>query len=183
MGKYSKKKVHKTNKKQLWIAGCVVGVVALIVAACFLLRSEDDTFTYNPERGPLKELTVSQPARQGEMMKVETSYGAVEFPYAFSDLISVKPLTQGNQTALAFTAKINGKNYDLYTIWFNGSEGSIIGTMDLNDGEKPVAVTLVFYNATLDLSGDSLTTFHATQETVNEVIASLEKIPAFTAGK
>ena len=178
----TKKKNNKgktPNKKRLLIAGCVVGVVALIVAACVFLGKDEEPAVYNPQRGPLKELTVGSTERQGEMMVVDTSYGNVKFPYAFSDLIGVEALNQGNQTALTFTARIDGQNEELYTIWFNGSKGMTAGSMDLQDGETPITVTLVIYNPGRNLSGDDLTTFYATQETVNDVLSSLEETGNF----
>lgn len=180
MAKNKKSKGNTPNKKQLLIAGCVIGVVALIVAACVFLGKDKEPAVYNPERGPLKELTAGSPERQGEMMVVDTSYGEVKFPYAFSDLIGVEALNQGNQAALMFTARINGQDEDLYTIWFNGSDGVTAGSMDLKDGEAPVTVTLVIYNPGSNLSGDDLTTFYATQETVNDVLSSLVETGHYT---
>lgn len=180
MAKNKNTKGKTPNKKRMLIAGCVIGVVALIIAACFFLGEDEKPVVYDPERGPLKELTISSPARQGETMVVDTSYGEVKFPYAFSDLIGVEALNQGNQTGLTFTCRIGGRTEELYTIWFNGSEGATAGSMDLQDGEAPVTVTLMFYNPSLDVTGDDLTTFYATQETVNDVLSSLEEGGHFT---
>lgn len=177
--KRRRKKKKTPNRKQLLIAGCVIGAVALIVAACIFLgmggKDEDGPIAYDPDRGPLKELTVGELTRQGEMMVGQTSYLNFEFPYAFSDLIGVDAINQGNQTALAFFARIDGKERPLYTIWFNGNEGEGAGTLDLRDGEKPVLVTVVFYKPGTELSEDAQTTYYATQETVNDVLASMQK--------
>ena len=170
----------RPNKKRLLIAGCVVGVVALIVAACVFLGRDQKPAVYDPDRGPLKELTIGASERQGETMVVDTSYGEVKYPYAFSDLIGVEALNQGNQTALTFTARINGQAENLYSIWFNGADGLAAGSMDLQDGEAPVTVTLVIYSPGAHLSGDYLTTFYATQETVNDVLSSLKENGNYT---
>lgn len=183
MSKNAKRKGKTPDKKLFWIAGCVVGVVALIVAACIFLGGDKGPAVYDPERGPLKELTVGSMERQGETMVVDTSYGEVKFPYAFSDLIRVEAFNQGNQTALTFTARIGGQDEKLYTIWFNSPEGTAAGSMDLKDGEDPVTVTLVFYQPDAELSEGDRTTFYATQETVNDVLASLEEGGNFTPSK
>lgn len=179
-----RKKKKTPNSKQLLIAGCVIGAVALIVAACIFLggggSKEEGPVAYDPDRGPLKELKVNSLTRQGETMEVDTSYGKVEYPYAFSDLIQVETLNQDNQTALAFSARINNEDKALYTIWFNGSEGQTVGALDLEDGERPVLITVVFYQPGAELSGDDRTTYYATQETVNDVLTALQKDKNFT---
>lgn len=175
----ARRKRKKVNKKLIWIAAASAAVLITIV--CLLLCGNDAPQNQDPERGPLKELTVGVMERQGETVVVETSYGAVKFPYAFSDLISVEALNQEKQTALIFTARIGGQPEKIYTIWFNGSEGAAAGTMDLNDGETPVQVTLVFHEP--NVTGEDLTTFYATQETVNDVLASLQEGGSFTPVK
>ena len=177
------RKKNKLNKKQFMIAGCVIGAVALIVAACFLFsdKSEqnDGAVVYDPNRGPLKELTVGELTRQGEITVGKTSYLEFEYPYAFSDLIGVTAINDDHQTALAFYAKLDGLDRPLYTIWFNGSKGQNVGAFDLQDGEKPVLVTVVFHKPAEELNQDWRTTFYATQETVNDVLVSIQKDPHF----
>lgn len=178
-----RRKKKTPNSKQLLIAGCVIGAVALIVAACFFLgggTKDEGPVAYDPNRGPLKELKVNSLTRKGETMVVDTSYGEVEYPYAFSDLIQVESLNQDNQTALAFSARINNEDKALYTVWFNGSEGQTVGAFDLQDGEKPVLITVVFYQPGAELVGDDRTTYYATQETVNDVLTALQRNQNFS---
>lgn len=173
----SRKKVNKIDRKVIWIAAAAAVVV--IAAICLIVglsgKGDDGPVAYDPDRGPLKELTVGELTRQGETMVGKTSYLAFEYPYAFSDLIGVTAINDDHQTALAFYAKIDGLDRPLYTIWFNGSEGQTAGTLDLQDGQKPVLVTVVFHKPAQELSQDGRTTFFATQETVNDVLVSIQK--------
>lgn len=168
-------KIKTLNSKQLLIAGCVVGAVALIVAACIFLLGGDSPAAADPERTQIKELTVGSMERDAETMVVQTSYMPVEFPYAFSDLIQVQAVNQDKQAALEFSARIDGKDRKIYTIWFNADVGDYVGWFDLQDGEKPVQVTVVFYEPDAELQGDHRITYYATQETVNDVLTSMEK--------
>ena len=175
----NRRKQRRLNGKLIVIA---VAVVAVLVGAVCLLwpRGEDSSVAYDPNRGPLKELTVGEENRRGETMVVDTSYLPVEFPYAFSDLIRIHPINQDHQTALSFCALIAGEEQELFTIWFNGKDGQMVGTFDLKDGKKPVPVTLVFYSPDASLQGDDRVTFFATQETVNDVLNAMKLQDGFT---
>lgn len=178
----ARKKAKQRNKKLICVAAVAAVVLAVLVAVVFLLPGKGDELprAHDPERGPLKELTVQSQERQGETMVVDTSYLPVEYPYAFSDLIQVEAINQGNQTALAFYAMIAGESRELYTLWFNGKDGQTVGAFDLQDGEKPVVVTLAFYNPDAELEGDDRITFFATQETINDVLSAMKQDKNFT---
>lgn len=171
----------KQNTMLIWVA--VAAAVVLIGLVCLLLipKGEQKPVAYDPNRAPLKPLTVGEYTRNGETLVVDTSYMDVEFPYAFSDLIRVEAVGQGNQTGLAFSATIAGESRELYTLWFNGKDGQTVGIFDPEDGAGAVVVTLVFYNVDAQLQDDDRTTFFATQETVNDVLASMKKHNKFTA--
>lgn len=177
-----KKQSKKLNKKLILIGIAAVAAAVLIGVICaFVFGGEEAPKEHDPDRGPLKELTVGESTRRGETTVVDTSYLTVEYPYAFSDLIRVKAINQEEQTALSFCGFINGEEQELYTLWFNGSDGQTVGSFDLEDGKKPVVVTLAFYTPSAQLQGDDRTTFFAVQETVNDVIASMKKDPQFTS--
>lgn len=177
-----KRKISKTNR--LLIAGCVIGAVALIVAACIIFgggKNEEAVQPANPDRSAMPELTVGDVTRDGERMVVDTSYMDVAYPYAFSDLISVEAVNQDKITGLEFTAKIDGSSRALYTIWFNSTQGQTAGTFDPQDGEGAVVVTVEFFSPEEALQGDHLVTFYATQETINDVLDSMKLDKNFTA--
>lgn len=179
-----RRKKKTLNANLILIAGCVIGAVALIVAACILFGSlgGDDASVQsaNPERKPLPELTVGEITRDAERMVVDTSYMDLAFPYAFSDLITVQAVNQEKVTGLIFRAKIAGEDRDIYTIWFNGAEGQDIGTYDPKDGDVPVVVRVVFAEPVADWKNDDRVTFFATQETFNDVLAAMKGDERFT---
>lgn len=166
------------NSKQLLIAGCVIGAVALIVAACiFVFTLAGGCAGEQPQtpRGDLKELTVGEFVREQETMVVHTSYLDVAFPYAFSDLIGVEAVNEQTAAGLTFTVTINKEKHKLYTLWFNSEAGDTAGSFDLEDGHEPVRVSVVFYKPDSGLEEDDRTTFFATQETINDVLDYMEK--------
>lgn len=176
-----RRKKRNLNAKQLLIAGCVIGAVALVVAACLIFPGpgEEEGIAVPTVQGQaavdMPALTVNGLHRDGETMVVDTSYMDVAFPYAFSDLIGVEAVNQEEMAALEFRAKIGGGDRKLYTVWFNNTQGQSVGTYDLQNGEAPVCVTVVFYDPPAELGGDDRVTFFATQETFNDVLASMKE--------
>ena len=129
-------KKKNLNAKQLtFLAGCVIGAAALIVVACFLIFSpkakEDSDFKNVETTAPainLGELTIVDMYRQGSSMLVKTSYLDVEFPYAFSDVITVEAVSKDGVPGLEFRVKTKSMDERLYTIWFGGTAGKSVGT-------------------------------------------------------
>lgn len=191
-------KKKNLNAKQLtFLAGCVIGAAALIVAACFIFggvaqKEEPWEPKPQPQRTSMPELTLGDMTRRDTMMVVGNSYLNLEFPYMFSDYIYVRAINQEKAAALEFRVRTSTMDEVLYTIWFNGMEdhwkhllGSIsntdrIGSYDPGDGQGPVEVTVVFYKLPAQLSQDDQGTFKAAQETANEVIASANLSSKFT---
>lgn len=170
-----RRRTKTLDRKQLLIVGCVIGAVALIIAALIFLLSGSGGEKVETPRGPLKPLTIGQLTRDGESMVVENSYLEVRFAYAFSDLIRVEAVNQETKTAMEFSARIAGEDRKIYCIWFNSQDGQTVGTLDLQDGEAPVRVSAVFYQPDAQLSEEDRKTFAATQETVNDVIAAMRE--------
>ena len=177
----SKKKKSINAKQLLIIAGCVIGAAALVIAACLLFggspeQQEPDT----SGRKSLPELTVGEMVRREQSMVIKTSYMDVAFPYAFSDLIYATAVNEERAAALEFRVKTSTMDEKLFTIWFNAASGEPVGTFDPKDGGKKVPVTVVFYNEPAGLSDDDSGTFKATQETFNDVLASMRENSAFS---
>ena len=174
-----RRKENSINAKQLLItAGCVIGAVALVIAACLIFGGRSANQTPEPQgRSSMPELTVGEGRRSGQSWVVETSYMDVEFSYAFSDYILVRAVNEDTAVALDFLVKTSTMEEKLYTIWFNGNAGEKVGTFDPQDGHGEVEVRVSFYSLPVGLSEDDAVTFKATQETVNDVLASMKEGP------
>lgn len=172
-----RRKKKTVNAKQLLItAGCVIGAAALVIAACLIFGGDRGK---KPQEGPkgrasMPELTVGQAHRAEQSWVVETSYMDVAFSYAFSDYIYVTAVNEAAAAALDFRVKTSTMDEKLYTVWFNGTAGEQIGSFDPGDGQGKVPVMVVFYSLPAGISEDDEATFKATQETFNDVLASMK---------
>ena len=188
MEKYRKKKKVNNQRKVL-----VAVIVALSVVLAMLLgvlvyldqgkapeKVEPGTTegSMAGETSKMKELLVQSVTEQKDTVLVVTTYGTVKYPYAFSDLISVEAETFENHAVLEFGAMIDGTVHKLYTLIFNGEEGTMVGTLPV-DGETYV-VTVQFHDAS-GIGDNSMVTFYAAQETFNDVVNSLSENEGFTA--
>lgn len=126
----------------------------------------------------LKELTVNAVLEQGNQVRVETSYGTVCFPFAFSDVIQVEAKNLGSVTALCFYADLHSSTHQLFTLWFNREEHIPLGDL-IMDG-KEVSVTAELFEAPSKLGQGEQNTFLAAQECFNDVVASLYEVEGFT---
>ena len=170
MGKYSKKNSFQLKGRLLvWVVPAVV--VVLVLCGIIIGRAAGDG-------SPVRELVVESVTEQEDAMLVTTTYGTVKYPFAFSDIISVEAETFEDYAVLSFSTMIDGAEVKLYALQFNGTEGTPVGTLKV-DGEKYV-VTSQFYEAN-NISDNSMATFYATQETINDVLRSLSENEGFTA--
>lgn len=176
----TRRKKKTINAKQLLIsAGCVIGAVALIIAACLIFGGKEKE-EEPVSRIAMPALTVGEASRKGQSWVVETSYLDVALPYAFSDYIYVTAANEGTITALDFYVRTANMDEKLYTISFNASQGELVGHYDPKDGMGAVPVTVAFYPVPAGLSEDDRGTFFATQETFNDALTSMKEDPAFS---
>lgn len=107
-----------------------------------------------------------------ENVYVEFSYGTFKYPYAFSDLISITPINEGEYKALVFKANIDGNTLKVFSVWFNNPGiGHDVGTVNIPGGDT-VDICVEFHNPPEFLSESELYTFRAAQEVFNDVVNS-----------
>lgn len=164
-------------RQVLPIVTVVLGAALLIAVVCLSKDKMpgDSTGIIHSE---VKELLVQNVTKQDNMVLVETTYGTVRYPFAFSDIMSVEAENHGNYAALEFSAMIDGETYKLYTLYFNSEDGVPVGTLRY-DSETYV-VTAEFHDAS-GISDLNMVTFYAAQETFNDVINSLSENENFRA--
>ena len=192
MGKYSKKGKYSrkanTQRKVLTVTCAVLGVV-LVLLVMILVRmnasehqvpgvSGEDVSSTNGEEYQEKELQIQNVTEQDDTVLVETTYGTLRYPYAFSDLMSVEAEVFEDYSALNFNATLDGKTVKLYTLLFNMREGVPVGTLEVED--QMYAITAQFHDPE-GVSDENIVTFYAVQETFNDVVNSLSENEGFTA--
>ena len=136
-----------------------------------------------PEKPKRKELTVDSVEQLDNVMVVNTSYGTVRYPFAFSDLIELSAVNREEQSSLEWYVLIGQSKYPMFTIVFNGEDGELLGAMAVEADKPAEPVYMQFFPADDRLEGSDIVTVSAVQEILNDVIASLEDNETFTAAE
>jgi len=163
-------------------------IVAVILAICAIMmtfmftscKKENDDTKDPAEAAVMPELKIEATSESGSWIVVETTYGEVRYPYAFSELISVNATSSKDSAHLQFVAEINGEDVVVYTIYYNEEIGSRLGEFDLGGEVGRVSVSVVFETASDLIPEEWLSTFYATQETFNDVLTSIGEDIRFT---
>ena len=204
MAKFAKKKPAASGRKNkgILIGGISAAVVIALALILFLpgktpdvqetlpqeeqeqtlqTQPADEDNAISPEQSePSRlELTVESVEQEEQTMVITTSYCVLKYPFAFSDLIRVTAVEQDGLPALLFHAYLNGTEYPIFSIVFDGAEGIPVGTLELSDGTT-VSVTAQLYEADGSLEQDMLRSFYAAQENFNDIINSLTDAEGFT---
>ena len=123
-------------------------------------------------------LSIMSLTEDGDWIVVETSYGVVRYPFAFSDVIEVEAFNEGETSQLRFYTKIEGEKIKNYTIHYNADDiGTAFGTLKQKN-EIPLSV--VFEEFPEDCSEEWMSTFYAVQETFNDILKSMQEDKNFT---
>lgn len=181
---------HKMLKRYV---PCLAALLAVTMVLCGCGKETEETAateapetvqtqtTAATEAYVQQELVVESLEDQGDVVVVTTSFGQVKYPFAFADLIQVKAVNAEDVASLQFTVLISGDEYLLYALHFGGSEGIALGTLEIAGEAEPRAVYAEFFPADESALGDGISTFHAVQETFNDVVASLNEVPGFVS--
>lgn len=130
--------------------------------------------------GAAKELLVQSVEEQGDWMVVNTTYGVIKYPFAFSDLIRIETENGSNDAKMDFSAFVGEEEVMLYTLYFNKNAGITLGSLTV-DGEE-YTVTAVIHDLVY-ANEDNRLTYQAAQETFNDVAMSLEENDHFQAAQ
>lgn len=126
-------------------------------------------------------LVVEAIEEQGDTMLVRTSFVQVKYPFAFADLIQVRPVNGDNVDSLEFFVASQDEEHPIFTLHFGGNEGILLGTLQISNEETPRTLYAELASADTEALGDYLETFYAAQESFNDVVASLAENTNFTA--
>jgi flavodoxin len=130
--------------------------------------------------GDIMELVVQSVEEQGDVLVVKTTYGTIQYPAAFSDLIRIETETFEKDAQMVFSAFVGEEEVKLYTLYFNRAVGIPLGTLTV-DGVK-YAVTAEIHDLVY-ANEDNRLTYQAAQETFNDVAMSLEENENFQAAQ
>ncbi len=136
-------------------------------------QTEATVVTNQPSKAALSIMSITE---DGDWIVVETTYGVLRYPFAFSDVIEVEAFNEGETSQLRFYTKIEGQKIKNYTIHYNDNEGTAFGTLKK---EKKIPLSVVFEEPPAELQEDWKTTFYAVQETFNDVLKSMEENEKF----
>lgn len=184
------KKEKKPDGKTLLIAAAAVVMIVLGLVTVFSGDGElpeDQTGSTGPsvtqtqpQTQPADELTMEEPEEQDGQMVLRTSFGVLRYPFAFSDLLQPELAQDTDRQGIAFSARISGELYPVFTIWFGGHEGLMLGELVLPESGKTVGVYAEMSETPEELTGGALASFYAAQECFNDVSASLMETEGFT---
>lgn len=122
--------------------------------------------------GSMDEMVIYAIEEREDVMYVTTSYGAFSYPYAFSDLLVIEEVNQDSCVGLIFSAFLEEKYEQVYTLWINSNQGMQAGSLHRED--KTYRVSIEMYEAREDMSEIYISTYYAVQETLNDVLQSME---------
>ena len=107
---------------------------------------------------------------------VNTKYGDIKYPYAFSDVIKVQEMDDGNSYLLV--AETEEFSAEIYSVCFAAKDGVYVGKTSSN-----VTVSLEVYDTPEEIDENLMNTFYAAQETLNDVIISIYEWDGFEAAE
>ena len=167
-----------------WIV--IAALLAVIVVLLVLLigNLEKPQPPVDQDKNPSTEVTqpsepqeihleIEKVEEQADVVVVTTNYCEIKYPYAFSDLVKVEAVNDDGIMSLLFVAQIEESKIKLYELFLGGEKGMHIGSLTLSQGQGPVDVYAVIYEADANVNADNRITFIAAQETFNDVMVSL----------
>ena len=155
--------------------------LGLVFAGCE--REKYPPVERETEKKPLPALEIEVTSESGNLVVLKTSYGYVRYPKAFSDFITVEAVNYDGSSELQFFADLGGKKVPIYTIHYNIDAGIPCGRFRVAAVTDEVGVSVTFHEIPENISENWVSTFNATQETFNDVLASLADDPRFTSAE
>ncbi len=186
MGRFEKDGKVKSRLPYLIGAGIALALAAVILLVLNLFPREEkpEVLVHDPQssastqKEELLPLTLEAVTEEGETVVLRTSYASFKYPYAFSDILQMNVVSEGQERRLEFTARIVDMEAKLFDLCFYSQEGIAAGSLELAGQSVPVSV--VIYDPGREVEGESLATYYAAQELLNDIIFSMEKNANFT---
>lgn len=116
----------------------------------------------------------------GSKIEVDTTLGKISYSSAFTDAIVVKAEGDNESARINFYANLSIGETPIYSIIFGREEATAFGKINIDGSDTPILVQVAFYEAPTNMIKDDKATFNATQETFNDVVASLKNDARFS---
>ena len=184
----------KTSKLELSIVlggCCAMMAIAIVIMGVKLFKlskqnslvekEETENYEQQLESTSQPELIVNSVQESAGAVVIETSYVKLKYSAEFVDIINVNVVNKNGCFGLAFVLDFEDVQAQLYTIMFDADEGNVIGTLKLSGQTNQLSVSAVLHELSEDLDEIYQTTFYAAQETVNDVILSLQENAGYEA--
>ena len=181
--------VYKVNRIRKFYWMLVGFLLAVIVVLLVLLIGNLNNMQNSTEPGQTPSTqpsetgenhwTIYSISEQGSQVVVTTNFCQLKYPYAFSDLIKVEAITEGNTMSLQFSAIIDGESHKLYVLTLGGQGDLFVCSLTVTPGQAPIRVHGTLYQPGPELSEDGRFAFVAAQETFHDVVVSLQENMSF----
>ena len=163
------KKTKETSKssKIVWIITAVLALMAIVVLLIIFLppKSNDEI----PDTQSMDSKDTEAPA-----VALKTPYSVLKYPERWKDKIAVYESTLDGVLSETFCAVIEGKEYDLYTVYFgNSSRGNLFGYVPHDNSNIPVYIECYNIEDKSVMSENGLLLYYSMMESVNEVSRSI----------
>lgn len=198
MNSNKQKKPASTKNFNSIFVGCFVVIILILIAVIVVMLASGNEGDPDDTEGPaqsqsgqlvppdspidttpfdseinMPELKIESIVDGDRDVTVKTNYCELHFPSMYYDLIKADAYYGDGTGCIIFSANVGVGYVTVYTIIFNGEDGSSVGTLKLDGVETPIRVSVNFYEAPETLSGDALEGFYAAQETFNDIIIAL----------
>lgn len=173
------------TKNKLIIFLCSIFVILVLVVISFFWDNtpndvNNDFPIGDEEQNRFPELEIYTTTEDDGWVIVSTSYGDFRYPYAFSDIMSVKAVNQEDSSQLGFFFQIEDIEEMIYTIHYNNEIGVSLGNLTLKNYSESIPVFVEFGQPSEIIQKDFLDSFYATRDTFNDVVTFMCENESFT---
>ncbi len=159
--------------------------ISLLLLMVFALVGCSDNSTNEKEQNSEKEESASV-LQENEDILIETTYGNLSIPYGFEEIITWDEENADGIDKYVFYAVLEDEKIPVYDIEFTEqslSDLNYLGQIEASDG----SIVNVYFDGYEDIIQEDMTEDQAdivytAQETVNDVISSLNEISTFESG-
>ena len=169
------------------ILACILllTMFTLPLTGCSEEGAQNQTLTASKTSEVSSYIQESSEILPAEDVQIETPYGNLSYPYGFEEIVTWENKKDDTVDRYIFYAVVDDETIEVYDLTFAKQvlegEESLLGKIQDASG----SMVYVYFSAEDEIVNDGMTedqknTVYAAQETVNDIISSLNDIPEFT---